>query len=527
MSKIGNKEIARILVDKYGLDKTAAEQFVARMFEVINEGLHDDKQVKVKGLGTFKVTSVAPRKSVDVNSGEPIVIEGRDKISFVADAALRDQVNRPFAQFETVALNDGVDFEEIDRKFEDSMTEQPEQAEDENVEEQQPAEQLVETAEPTQIETRFAEPTEEDEPAEEEPAPEAGAETPAETAPLSLSTDMLAILNGEERRVASPRPVVAVEQEERVRLSPMQLAFLNGQRAEQPPVKEQTKAEPAAEASPTPVETPAPAAENEEERAEMARMREETWGFQAQMEQQHRKVVRQLKAAAFLLLVCVGGLVYMGYLLIDREYRLKYLEDSIVTVSEPSASPQKDSVAVQPEQAVAATPETAENNGEIASPIRPEREAKTVEPQREERQTTPVAKPEPKAMPAAKSAEEPKPKEITKSKAPEIKPKALETKPKVPEAKPKVAETKPQTAPAAQAEALPAIKADARVRTGAYDIVGIERTVTVRAGQTLTSISKSSLGPGMECYVEAVNGGRTEFKAGESIKIPRLKLKKR
>ena len=252
----------------------------------------------------------------------------------------------------------------------------------------------------------------------------------------------------------------------------------------------------------------------------MARMREETWEFQAQMEQQHRKAVRQLKAAAFLLLVCVGGLAYMGYLLIDREYRLKYLEDSIVTVSEPSASPQKDSVAVQPEQAVAATPETAENNGEIASPIRPEREAKTVEPQREERQTTPVAKPEPKAKPVAKSAEEPKPKEVAKPKAPEIKPKA-------PEAKPKVAETKPQTAPAAQAEALPAIKADARVRTGAYDIVGIERTVTVRAGQTLTSISKSSLGPGMECYVEAVNGGRTEFKAGESIKIPRLKLKKR
>ena len=150
-----------------------------------------------------------------------------------------------------------------------------------------------------------------------------------------------------------------------------------------------------------------------------------------------------------------------------------------------------------------------------------------MEPQREERQTAPVAKPEPKAMPAAKSAEEPKPKEITKSKAPEIKPKSPEIKPKAPEAKPKVAETKPQTAPAAQAEALPAIKADARVRTGAYDIVGIERTVTVRAGQTLTSISKSSLGPGMECYVEAVNGGRTEFKAGESIKIPRLKLKKR
>lgn len=123
MSKIGNKELARVLMEKHGLDKEAAERFVEQMFDVLGEGLQTDKMVKVKGLGTFKVTSVASRKSVDVNTGEPIIIEGRDKISFTPDNSLRDQVNRPFAQFDTVVLNDGVDFAEIDERFAESMAE--------------------------------------------------------------------------------------------------------------------------------------------------------------------------------------------------------------------------------------------------------------------------------------------------------------------------------------------------------------------------------------------------------------------
>jgi len=110
MGKVGNKELAHTLVEKYGLDRNAAEQFVSEVFQVLMAGLHEDKQVKIKGLGTFKVTSVASRRSIDINTGDPIVIEGRDKISFVPDASLRDEVNRPFSQFETGVLNDDVDF---------------------------------------------------------------------------------------------------------------------------------------------------------------------------------------------------------------------------------------------------------------------------------------------------------------------------------------------------------------------------------------------------------------------------------
>lgn len=119
MSKLGNKELSSSLSDKHGLNKTDAEKFVSAFFDVINEGLASEKLVKIKGLGTFKIIGVAARKSVDVNTGAPIVIEGRDKISFAPDVTLRDEINKPFSQFDTVVLNEGVDFTHIDKEFEE------------------------------------------------------------------------------------------------------------------------------------------------------------------------------------------------------------------------------------------------------------------------------------------------------------------------------------------------------------------------------------------------------------------------
>ena len=122
MSKIGVNELAKVLVNTHKLSVDDAEQFVHLMFDTVNEGLQEDKQVKIKGFGTFKVLSVKDRESVDVNTGERIIIEGRDKISFTPDAIVKDIVNKPFAQFETVELNDGVDFDAIDEKYSDSET---------------------------------------------------------------------------------------------------------------------------------------------------------------------------------------------------------------------------------------------------------------------------------------------------------------------------------------------------------------------------------------------------------------------
>ena len=120
MSKISLSDLAQRLAEKSGISLQDAELFIRKMFDVANEGLQSDKLVKMKWLGTFKVMAVKDRESVDVNTGERIIIEGRDKISFMPDNILKEIVNKPFAQFETVVVNDGVDFDEIDRKFENA-----------------------------------------------------------------------------------------------------------------------------------------------------------------------------------------------------------------------------------------------------------------------------------------------------------------------------------------------------------------------------------------------------------------------
>ena len=116
MAKTALQLIADAVAKKHKITVKEAEKFVSAMFDVVNEGLKNDKLVKVKGLGTFKVQAVKPRESVNVNTGERVLIEGHDKVSFTPDASMKELVNKPFAQFETVVLNDGVDFTDIDNK---------------------------------------------------------------------------------------------------------------------------------------------------------------------------------------------------------------------------------------------------------------------------------------------------------------------------------------------------------------------------------------------------------------------------
>ena len=412
MSKVSITELASKLMEKHGLKRTEAELFIRQFVGVINDGLKNDKSVKVKGLGTFKVQAVSARKSVDVNTGEAIVIEGRDKISFTAEAVMRDLVNAPFAQFETVIVNDGVDFSEIDAKHEADNTE---------------AKEPTPTVEPTPV----AEP----EPAVVEPTPVAEPEPTVEPAPAAEPEPTV-----EPAPVAEPEPAVV---------------------------------------EPTPIVEPTPAVEDSDS---------DTDELEAKSKSYKNTIIVLASSLACVVILAVVGFVYMFSQIEKRDNRIAHLETQTATLADrmmkthmspaptanqPAANDEADNILAANEQKIEAAQKADKENN-----------LKTAE-----------AKPEPKAEPKAA------------------------TKPTA-EAKAHAAKSAPSIL------SQSAYDKDPRVRTGAYVITGIANTVTVKAGQTMSSLSKTYLGPGMECYLEAVNGGNRELKAGEKIKIPALKTKK-
>mgnify|MGYP002762597951 CR=1 FL=1 len=451
MSKVSITELASKLMEKHGLKRTEAELFIRQFVGVINDGLKNDKSVKVKGLGTFKVQAVSARKSVDVNTGEAIVIEGRDKISFTAEAVMRDLVNAPFAQFETVIVNDGVDFSEIDAKHEADNTE---------------AKEPTPAVEPT--------PAAELEPAVVEPTPVAELE-PAVVEPAPVAEPEPAVV--ELTPVAEPEPTVveaapAAEPEPTVEPAPVV--------EPEPTVESAPVAEPEpAVVEPAPVVEPTPAVEDSDS---------DTDELEAKSKSYKNTIIVLASSLACVVILAVVGFVYMFSQIEKRDNRIAHLETQTATLADrmmkthmspapaanqPAANDEADNILATNEQKIEAAQKADKENN-----------LKTAE-----------AKPEPKAKPKAA------------------------TKPTV-EAKAPAAKSSPSIL------SQSAYDKDPRVRTGAYVITGIANTVTVKAGQTMSSLSKTYLGPGMECYLEAVNGGNRELKAGEKIKIPALKTKK-
>lgn len=443
MSKVSISELASKLMEKHGLKRTEAELFIRQFVGVINDGLKNDKSVKVKGLGTFKVQAVSARKSVDVNTGEAIVIEGRDKISFTAEAVMRDLVNAPFAQFETVIVNDGVDFSEIDAKHEAD-----------NTEAEEPAPAVVEQA-PTVEPKQTVEP---------KPTPTIEPEPAVEHEPIVEPEPTLAI---EPETIVEPEPAPVAEQEPAPTVEP-----------EPAPVVE-PEPTPVVEPEPTPAVEPAPAIEDSDSAADE---------LEAKSKSYKNTIIVLASSLACVVVLAVAGFVYMFSQIEKRDNRIAHLETQTATLADrmmktrmspapaanqPVANDEADNILATNEQKIeAAEKADKENNLKAAE-----------------------AKPEPKAEPKAAT------KPATAAKAPVAKP-----------------------APSIPSQS--AYDKDPRVRTGAYVITGVANTVTVKAGQTMSSLSKTYLGPGMECYLEAVNGGNRELKAGEKIKIPALKTKK-
>lgn len=513
MNKSDIKDLARQLSEQYELSKEDAEKFVEQMFVVLNEGLHYDKQVKVKGLGTFKVMSVAPRKSVNVQTGEPIIIEGREKISFTPDASMRDAVNRPFAQFETVVLNEGVDFTAIDKKYEDGVPE-----------EDMPAET---TPEATEDPGSVAMPVVPDETSADgmavEEVPRSSPSTPEADAEKEQPEEDVAESETEmpDEPVVKVEPVTVEAEPEKAPSESESMAGTVAEKAEDvESVRDEEVAEPVSAATePEPETLESKSATMEPEAAvTKPEVNRKTTNVSEEPEQNvvqkpvseavtadlaanellkeihhNKRLIRWLGVAVIALLVVFAGITCYFYLeLSRRDNRIQHLELSTAVMSSHKILGHRsvDSAAMAKSKA---------DSARIAQP------AKTV-----------------KAVEAAQEKAELRQKEVVSEPA-SVKTNGQATSATQAKTKDKA---KADVKTAKADDAASAYDKDPRIRTGAYRIVGIDHTVTVKAGQTLSSISRMALGPGMECYVEAVNGGRTEFKAGEKIKIPALKHKK-
>ena len=475
MSKNSLNGLADKLAEKSGLSQIEAELFIRKMFDVCHQGLAADKIVKMRWLGTFKVTSVKERESVDVNTGERIIIEGRDKISFTPDNILKEIVNKPFAQFETVIVNDGVDFESIDKKYEDSLEDEEQE---ESLEKPKP---IIEVVEPT--ETPLP-----DVVSEETTQAEAVSSSEPTTSgvidfldvPENPSEDSSVVVVGEDSTI---EPQATVSQEVPTEEIPSS-------------VSDDIQADSREENSNAEIE-----AETDAEIGADAEIEAET---DAEIEADDEVEIRRrhfiipkyvVIIASFTLLLLIGGLGWFAFNYGQMAAQRDHLELQLAQY--------------KTDKNVVAKPANVKSQEQLL--------------QEKARQDSLRMAKANDAIKAAERADSLKSAAVDK----EMSVKNLKADEKSAELKKKSATDKKQDKTAEHAKVVSdKYDSDPRVRTGAYRIVGVDQVVTVSEHQTMATLSKRYLGPGMECYIEAINGTST-IKSGQKVKIPKLELKKK
>ena len=395
------KDLARFLVEKHGIKLADAELFISLMTEIINEGVHRERQVKIKGLGTFKLTSVSSRESIDVNTGERIVIEGRDKLSFAPDNAMKELVNQPFSQFETVVVNDGVELE-------DEYKEQ--------VEETTPADEKKEIVEEKAVE-------------EIELPREESVEPIAVVSEMSAET-MLLKEEKQEDKVQETMLETNVSEVEKIELAQETIETASDNVAKND--EETLESSPEKEDEPMVEETDSRVNDNED-----------TENIST-VNTPHKSSSMKPLVVGFvaLFVVLIGTICFMFMKLCQQNEQIYNFRMEVQTLQLELFKKQFS---------------TMKGCSKVMKPVA-------------------------------------------------------------------VAEKSVSSKEEDVYEALN--KSDARVRTGAYRIVGVKQVVKVKRGQTLSSISRLYLGPGMECYIEVMNKNK-ELKEGDKVKIPELRRKHR
>ena len=461
MSKNSLNGLADKLAEKSGLSQIEAELFIRKMFDVCHQGLAADKIVKMRWLGTFKVTSVKERESVDVNTGERIVIEGRDKISFTPDNILKEIVNRPFAQFETVIVNDGVDFESIDKKYEDSLEDEEQE---ESLEKPKP---IIEVVEPT-----------------ETPLPDVVSEETTQAEAVSSSepttSGVIDFLDVPENPSEDGRVVVIGEDST---IEPQTTVSQEVPTEEIPSsVSDDIQADSREENSNAEIEAETDAEIGADDEVEIRR--------------RHFIIPKYVVIiASFTLLLLIGGLGWFAFNYGQMAAQRDHLELQLAQY--------------KTDKNVVAKPANVKSQEQLL--------------QEKARQDSLRMAKANDAIKAAERADSLKSAAVDK----EMSVKNLKTDEKSAELKKKSATDKKRDKAAEHAKVVSdKYDSDPRVRTGAYRIVGVDQVVTVGEHQTMATLSKRYLGPGMECYIEALNGTST-IKSGQKVKIPKLELKKK
>lgn len=482
MSKSNISRLAKSISSKRGLTQAEAERFVSKMFEVANEGLHEDKLLKIKWLGTFKVAPVKDRESVDVNTGERIVIEGRDKISFTPDNILKEIVNKPFAQFETVVVNDGVDFSDIDEKFSlQAVPAEPIAAEmPSTIGEQKTAEASI--GQPESKSFDESKNTDEQKVADQ---PTAEVYPSAEAQPMAGEQSM-----AEEQSMAGEQPMAEEQQ--------MQLLVGNTTGEQESLVNEDILTKESSlvkNASDNEAGTSNEAvASNNAAMSDGAVPSEDPAAEVGEEVHFHYLMIPKYLVAIICLVfvILLGGMGWFAFNYGKMQAQRDKLAMQLQTIKKPTPVATKDSTQTSAEDsaALALKMKAQEDSIRMAETSKAVEMAEKTEQGRVEGQA------------------------LTNTSSSQI---GTSSKEKGSSQAKGTAPSEPRSS---------SYDADPRVRTGAYRIVGVAQTVTVKDGQSLASLSSLYLGPGMECYVEAVNG-KNEVKVGQKIKIPKLELKRK
>lgn len=513
MSKSSLSVLAKAVASKRGLTQAEAERFIATMFEVAGDGIQEDKLLKMKWLGTFKITSVKDRESVDVNTGERILIEGRDKISFTPDNILKEIINKPFAQFETVVVNDGIDFSDIDEKFanmereEEELQLQKEQEchDEEVVQEEQNAEQpqnedLSQEAKKSQESLLDAELQSQEGGQNDELSQEVNTPISEETVALSselknaeISEDDISDTSEDNISQTSDDTISKTEENGIPEEVGMLISHLKKneseaeeiERVEEAKVKEEAEVPKAAEAhvEKTPEEAKVVVSQSNVENKKQPEYDETLDEDEAYASDHHHLVIPKYVVAlvSVVFVALLGGLCWFAFIYGKMQARQEQMEMQLKAIKpQPQPKPKPTVVApVDTAKSVASSDDKTDAENALANGAQANNE------QTDHAQLA-------------------------------MKKKAKQDSIRMAQANNAVK----------MAEKASVYLNDPRIRTGAYRIVGVEKTVTAKSGQTLAGLSKLYLGPGMECYMQAINGC-SEIKPGQKVKIPKLELKRK